>query len=126
MREAAQGTDTSGLTILLNSLVKLNTLNHWFVSINFNIMVQADVFVTNLSRKKMVDLFRSFFLRGGKELQVNCVSAEMLKDTQKDPEKYPNLVVRVTGYNDYFTMLNPDIQNEIITRTEYGAAKISP
>ncbi|GAI12866.1 unnamed protein product [marine sediment metagenome] len=70
----------------------------------------------------MADLFRSFFLRGGKELQINCVSAKMLKDAQKHPEKYRNLVVRVTGYNDYFTMLDPDIQNEIITRTEYSAA----
>lgn len=36
------------------------------------------------------------------------------------PEKYRGLIVRVTGYSDYFTDLCPELQNEIIRRTEHA------
>ena len=40
-------------------------------------------------------------------------------DAVKNPEKYPELLVRVSGYTAYFTDLNPQMQKEIIDRTEY-------
>ena len=52
-------------------------------------------------------------------IQFNIVNRETLLAAQKDPEKYQNLMVRVAGYSAYFVTLSRDLQNEIISRTEY-------
>lgn len=52
-------------------------------------------------------------------LQLNCTSKEELLDAQKHPEKYPDLVVRVTGFSAKFTSLSKEWQNEVITRNFY-------
>jgi len=49
-------------------------------------------------------------------LQVNMVDAAMLRDAQKHPEDYHHLLVRVTGYNAYFTSIGKELQDEIIAR----------
>lgn len=61
---------------------------------------------------------RTFFLSGGYHIQFNVVSSETLRDAQKHPEQYRDLVVRVAGYTAFFTDLNKEIQNDIIDRTE--------
>jgi len=53
-------------------------------------------------------------------MQMNVVTSEMLKDAQAHPEHYRNLLVRISGYNAYFVTLNPDMQQELIERAEYG------
>lgn len=63
-------------------------------------------------------LIRAFFERGGYHIQFNVVSSEVLKQAQKNPEQYKDLVVRVAGYTAFFVDLNVDIQNDIIDRTE--------
>jgi formate C-acetyltransferase len=55
----------------------------------------------------------------GHHIQFNVVSADTLRDAQKNPEKYRDLIVRVAGYSDYFVDLSLDLQNEIIHRTEH-------
>jgi formate C-acetyltransferase len=57
---------------------------------------------------------------GGHHIQYNVVSAKILKEAQKHPEKYRDLIVRVAGYSDYFVNLGTKLQNEIIQRTEHG------
>jgi len=49
-------------------------------------------------------------------LQLNCTSKETLLDAQKHPEKYPDLIVRVTGFSAKFTSLSHEWQQEVITR----------
>ena len=44
---------------------------------------------------------------------------ETLVKAKQDPEKYASLVVRVGGFSDYFCLLNPNLQEEIIARTEF-------
>jgi len=48
------------------------------------------------------------------------VDSETLRDAQKHPEKYTNLVVRVAGYSAYFVDLSKGLQDSIISRTEQG------
>ena len=43
----------------------------------------------------------------------------MLRDAQKNPENYRHLLVRVTGYNAYFTSIGRELQNEIIARESH-------
>jgi pyruvate-formate lyase len=52
-------------------------------------------------------------------LQLNCVSKEQLLDAQKHPEKYPDLIVRVTGFSARFTALSEGWQQEVLTRNFY-------
>jgi len=53
-------------------------------------------------------------------LQFNIINSQTLIEAQKNPEKYRNLLVRVAGYSAYFVDLTPQLQNEIIKRTEHG------
>ena len=55
----------------------------------------------------------------GHHTQFNVVTAETLRDAQKHPEKYRDLIVRVAGYSDYFNDLGEDLQEEIIRRSEH-------
>ena len=52
-------------------------------------------------------------------LQLNCVTKAQLLDAQKHPEKYPDLIVRVTGFSAKFTALSPQWQQEVLTRNFY-------
>lgn len=63
-------------------------------------------------------LIETYFEDGGLELQINVVDSEILKKAQMEPDKYKNLVVRVSGYSAYFVNLDKELQNEIIMRTE--------
>jgi formate C-acetyltransferase len=67
---------------------------------------------------KMMALIRTYFRLDGHHIQFNVLTADTLRDAQKNPEKYKNLIVRVAGYSDYFNDLGEALQNEIINRTE--------
>ena len=54
------------------------------------------------------------------KVQFNVVTSETLKDAMVHPENYRNLLVRISGYNAYFVTLRPEIQRELIERTEFG------
>jgi len=56
---------------------------------------------------------------GGMEVQFNITTHDTFVDAVAHPEKYPELLVRVSGYTAYFKDLNPQMQKEIIDRTEY-------
>jgi formate C-acetyltransferase len=53
-------------------------------------------------------------------IQFNVVDGKMLKDAQKNPEQYSNLVVRVSGYNANFVELDQFVQDAVIKRTEHS------
>lgn len=55
------------------------------------------------------------------EIQPNVVSNKTLRDAQRHPDNYRDLAVRVSGYSALFTDLGTPLQDEIISRTEFGA-----
>jgi formate C-acetyltransferase len=67
--------------------------------------------------KKLSQLIQTYFELGGMELQINVISGETLKDAQKRPEEYKNLVVRVAGFSAYFVEMHVAAQNDLISRT---------
>ena len=67
-------------------------------------------------RQKMIGLLRAYGKVGGTCVQVNVIDANTLREAQKHPQEYGNLLVRVTGYNAYFVGLGKEIQDEIIAR----------
>ena len=70
-------------------------------------------------REKFKAFLQSYAENGGSALQVNMIDADMLRDAQKNPDAYRHLVVRVTGYNAYFTSIGRELQNEIIARESH-------
>jgi formate C-acetyltransferase len=67
------------------------------------------------------DFIKTFMAKGCFEIQLNVVDQATLLDAKLHPENYTTLMVRVAGYSDYFTNLSPEIQDEIILRTEHDA-----
>jgi len=86
-----------------------------------NIKLMPQLLKTGEGLDKLVSIFRSFFEMGGMQVQFNIVDNRTLRDAQKNPDKYPGLVVRVSGYSAYFTDLGKPIQDDIIRRTEFRA-----
>jgi pyruvate-formate lyase len=73
-------------------------------------------------QEKFKAFLRGYMENGGTALQINMIDAEMLRDAQRHPENYRHLLVRVTGYNAYFTSIGKELQDEIITRESHTMA----
>jgi formate C-acetyltransferase len=68
--------------------------------------------------KAMLATLKAFVEMGGTAIQYNVLNAETLRDAQKSPENYPNLQVRVCGWNALFSSLTEEEQNEFIKQAE--------
>lgn len=114
----AQGRDISGPTASLKSVTKLDQiLVSNGILLNFKIdplSIQDDV-----SLEKFISMLKTYFNLGGQHIQINCVCADTLRDAQKNPENYADLVIRVAGYSAFFTSLDKSLQDDLITRTEH-------
>ena len=86
----------------------------------YNLKFGKSLFATPEARERLRDLLLTYLRRGGFETQVNVVDAETLRRAQREPEAYRDLVVRIGGYTDYFARLSPQMQSEIIARTEFA------
>ncbi|MHA1727349.1 MAG: pyruvate formate lyase family protein [Promethearchaeota archaeon] len=121
------GADTKGPTAVTNSVgialggktedgEYINYLpNGASHTISFNPSILRDL----EHRVKFKGYLKGYIENGGTSLQINMVDSEMLRDAQKHPENYSNLLVRVTGYNAYFTAIGKELQNEIIARESH-------
>jgi formate C-acetyltransferase len=111
-----QGADVNGPTAVLKSAAKIDHLRTGGTLLNQKFSPQ--IFEGGESINKIVSLIRSYFKMDGHHIQFNVVDAETLREAQKHPENYKDLIVRVAGYSDYFVDLTPELQEEIIKRTE--------
>lgn len=109
------GAAKSGPTACLNSLAKFNAKYHGG-SVQ-NIKFTPRMF--NKDRKKIRMMFDTYFKKGGCQLMVTVVDHGVLEDAQKNPQNYPDLIVRVAGYSAVFVNLTKDIQEELMSRTLY-------
>ncbi len=71
-------------------------------------------------REKFKAFLRGYCENGGTCLQVNMLDADMLQDAQQNPANYRHLLVRITGYNAYFTTVGKELQDEVICRVSHG------
>ena len=71
-------------------------------------------------RQTFKAFLRGYVENGGTALQINMVDAAMLREAQQHPEDYRHLLVRVTGYNAYFTSIGKELQDEIISRESHS------
>jgi formate C-acetyltransferase len=112
-----QGADKKGPTAVLKSAAKIDHIKTGGTLLNQKF--SPSFFKDDQSITKLSQLIRSYFRMDGHHIQFNVVSASTLREAQKHPEKYTDLIVRVAGYSDYFNDLGESLQNEIIRRTEH-------
>ncbi|MBA4406801.1 formate C-acetyltransferase/glycerol dehydratase family glycyl radical enzyme [bacterium] len=112
-----QGADIHGPTSVIKSASKIDHLRTGGTLLNQKFT--PSFLETDEGIEKVLQLIRTYFRLDGHHMQFNVVNAELLKEAQKHPEKYRDLIVRVAGYSDYFVDLGEDLQNEIIKRTEH-------
>ncbi len=114
-----QGVDRQGPTAVIKSASKIDHLKTGGTLLNQKF--SPEFFEDEGSYQQLTALIRSYFSLDGHHIQFNVVNAETLRDAQKNPELYRDLIVRVAGYSDYFNDLGDDLQNEIIRRTAHGS-----
>jgi len=86
----------------------------------FNMKFPRALFHEPVGVAKLKHLILTFLRQGGFETQINVVDNAILHKTLANPEAYGDLVVRIGGYTDYFTRLSPEMQQEVLQRTQYG------
>jgi len=111
-----RGRDTNGPTAIIKSASKIDQA--LYASTLLNMKFHPSTLGNTEDLKKLATLIKTYFSLGGKHVQFNVVSREMLLEAQKQPENYSDLVVRVAGYSAYFVQLGKRVQDEIIARTE--------
>ncbi|MCD6519287.1 MAG: formate acetyltransferase [Anaerolineae bacterium] len=66
--------------------------------------------------EQVMTLFKTHFDLGGTQINVNIMDAEKVLEAHKDPSKYPDLIVRVTGFSAYFASLSPEFRQLVVDR----------
>jgi formate C-acetyltransferase len=111
-----QGMDRRGIAAVFRSVSKCDWDKTGGALLNQKLT--PDLFNDEESIRKLAYLIRAFFRMGGHHVQFNVVSAELLREAQRRPQDFQDLMVRVAGYSDYFVNLPKGLQDEIIARTE--------
>ena len=119
---ASHGADVNGPTAVL--LSNYNTKNMGMrdrAARMLNIKFTPKCLEGEQGTEKLVSFIRTFCDLKLWHVQFNVLNRETLLAAQKDPQKYRNLIVRIAGYSAYFVDLSPDLQNDLIARTEHDA-----
>lgn len=110
--------DLSGALASLNSVAKLN-FDYCKDGISNTFSVTADTLGADLKQQcsVLINVLDGYFKKKAHHLNVNVISRELLEDAMNNPEKYPLLTIRVSGYAVRFNKLNKHQQEEVIART---------
>ena len=118
---ASHGADVNGPTAVLLSNFNSKNLDYRERAARLlNLKLSPKCVAGEEGTRKLVSFIRTFCDLHLWHVQFNIINKETLLAAQRDPEKYRGLLVRVAGYSAYFVDLSPDLQNDIIARTEHA------
>ena len=110
------GTDRNGTTAVLRSLSNIDFTKFPNGS-TLDLRFDPEPLHTWEGRGKFMGFLKAFVDLGVMTMQISMVDEETLRDAQKNPEKYQNLMVKVAGYSARFVELSAQEQEELIRRT---------
>lgn len=108
-----------GPTAVLKSVGKVNN-SEVNQGSSLNLRLDPAIFETDIGFKRLADFIRVFVDQKADHVQINVVYSETLRAAQREPEKFPDLTVKVAGYNARFVDLHEELQESIIARTEHA------
>ncbi len=114
---AYPGTDQNGPYALFNSACCYDHSSSQ--NSQLNMKIHPSVIAGREGARKFLEMIRAYLRKGAFHAQFNVVDSRMLRDAQKNPDKYRGLMVRVAGFTQYWVELGKQIQDEVIARTEY-------
>jgi len=85
-----------------------------------NLRVNPSALKDKQKISKFASMVKTYCKLGGFHAQFNIVDGDMLRAAQREPDKYRDLVVRVSTYSALFTELSRQFQDEIIERSEFN------
>lgn len=112
------GCELNGPTATIKSVGKLDQMNAENGSL-YNIRFEPRSVQGAKGRETLKSVVKTYFENMGEHIQINVINNETLKAAQKNPEEYRDILVRVAGYLGYFTDLDVEVQNDIISRTAH-------
>ncbi|MDY2725642.1 MAG: glycyl radical protein [Anaerostipes faecalis] len=119
---ASQGADKNGPTAVLLSNYKTKNFDRRDHAARLlNVKLSPSCVKGEEGTEKLVHFIESWRDLKLWHLQFNVLNTDTLREAQKHPELYGNLLVRIAGYSAYFTELSKDLQDDIIARTEHEA-----
>lgn len=113
------GRDKSGILASLNSVAKLEYENICEDGISNTFTVVPET-LGKLERHRidnLVNILDGYFVQNAHHINVNVMNRDTLYKAMENPEKYPNLTIRVSGYAVNFNRLTRDQQLDVISRT---------
>ncbi len=112
------GTDTATCLAALRSAAKMKHDMHSGGTL-LNLRLDHQLVATKRGRANLGAMLQSYFALGGFHVQFNTISNEVLKEAQRDPDRYRSLLVRVAGYSAQFTNLSKEMQDSIMARNAH-------
>jgi len=112
-----QGTDKNGPLAVFRSAMTVDQRD--FQAFLMNMKFHPSALQTQDDYDKLITAIKVYFNGGGKMIQFNVVSQEVLQEAKKSPDAYKDLMVRIAGYSAYFVQLTPVVQDDIIRRTSH-------
>lgn len=112
------GRDHHGPTAFVNSIVKPDYTDQACTVVNMRFL--PEMFRRPEGRMAMLALLRRFIDGEGQEMQFNVTDNKILEDAMVCPEKYADLIVRVSGFSAFFIRLDHEVQLDILRRTTHG------
>lgn len=114
------GSDMSTPLDAMKSAAKVNQDIHSGGTL-LNLRVNHDLVSTKRGQSNLGSMIKSFFALGAFHVQFNTISSDVLREAQKHPENYKDLLVRVAGYSTQFVNLSASMQDAIIARNEHDS-----